>query len=84
MGLFTNWLATVRPTTGFCAILLFLCNVFFPGVGTMLNACCCGKGPATVKGLCIGFLQLLTASFLLGWLWSIWWGVEILHASAVC
>lgn len=79
-----SWLATIRPTGGFCAVLLFILNVFLPGVGTILNALCCGKGPVSCTGLLIGLLQLITASFLLGFIWSIWWGIEIMKRSAVC
>ena len=82
--MFDNWLATIRPTGGFCAIILFLLNVFLPGVGTICNALCCGAGPASCMEFLIGILQLLTAGFLLGWIWSIWWGVEIMRRSGVC
>ena len=80
---FDSWLATIRPTNRFCSFVIFLINLFFPGIGTMFNQCCCGKGQFSGFGVCIGFLQLLLAPILIGWIWSIWWGVEIMRRSGV-
>ncbi|CAN0306976.1 unnamed protein product [Ascophyllum nodosum] len=47
------------------------------GVGTMIIsffACSC-------EGVLIGVLQLLTAPFIIGWVWSIMWGWECVQVS---
>mmetsp|Transcript_25657 Transcript_25657/g.19408 ORF Transcript_25657/g.19408 Transcript_25657/m.19408 type:complete len:81 (+) Transcript_25657:7-249(+) len=59
-------------------IILFIINIIFPGWGTMISACC-GRD-LDVFTLLIGLCQLLTCWFLLGWLWSIWWGYLIFKA----
>ena len=53
-------------------------NIFFPGVGTMINGC---LGPRRGPGILYGFLQLLTAALLIGWVWSIIYGLRILEVS---
>ena len=62
-----------------CVILLL--NIFFPGVGTMLSACCGGAGCVTEQ-VFVGILQLLLAATLIGWIWSIWWGFLIIGGSS--
>ncbi|KAK4872342.1 hypothetical protein RN001_014371 [Aquatica leii] len=78
------------PLAWFCLIL----NVFLPGVGTILSGficLCMGKprfsqkdGPKPRIGACIidffiGCGQMFTVLFcLVGWGWSIWWGVIML------
>ena len=43
---------------------------------------CAGYSPAWSKTqIFVGFLQMMTAVFLIGWIWSIWWGIKILHKS---
>ncbi|KAF5281147.1 hypothetical protein FQA39_LY17879 [Lamprigera yunnana] len=78
------------PLAWFCLIL----NIFLPGFGTIFSGLfclCMGKprfsqkdGPKPRVGACIidffiGFGQLFTVLFcLVGWGWSIWWGVIML------
>ena len=57
-----------------CCIL----NVFFPGTGTMISSCVGYSISWSKTQLVIGLLQLLTAVYIIGWLWSIWWGVILL------
>ena len=59
-----------------CALL----NVFLPGVGTIiasLFAKPCSKSQAWI-GLC----QLLMSTFIIGWIWSVIWGLMIISASS--
>ena len=61
-------------------IVAVLCIVI-PGSGTMVAACA-GYSPAWSKlQIFVGSLQMMTAVFLIGWIWSIWWGLKILHKS---
>lgn len=64
---------TIQPVKKGWATILLILNIFFPGVGTLLNAIM-GSG-IKVTGLMIGGLQLLLSAGLIGWLWSIYWGV---------
>ena len=56
-------------------IILFILNVFPPGWGTMINSF---MGEEWHKiTFFVGLAQFLTSPILIGWIWSIWWGVEI-------
>ena len=57
-----------------CAIL----NVVLPGSGTMLAACLTDDTSWSKTQLVVGILQFLMAVYIIGWIWSIWWGVLIL------
>ncbi|CAN0442270.1 unnamed protein product [Ectocarpus sp. 12 AP-2014] len=69
------------------ALLIFIINIFLPGnaaapagttgVGTIIVgalACSC-------ETLIVGLLQLFTCCIIIGWVWSIWWGWELLEVS---
>ncbi len=53
-------------------------NIFFPGVGTMVNSC---AGPFSGAGFCYGLLQLFFFWTLVGWVWAIVYGTEIVRKS---
>ena len=61
-------------------IVLFIVNIFFPGVGTMISSCL-APGDCNVEALVIGLCQLLTAWLIIGWIWSIIWGWKIYDVS---
>lgn len=52
-----------------CAIL----NVVLPGVGTMIAACIGYTLSWSKTQLMAGLLQMLTAVYIVGWAWSIYW-----------
>ena len=52
-----------------CAIL----NVVLPGVGTMIAACVGYSLSWSKTQLMAGLLQMLTAVYIVGWAWSIYW-----------
>ncbi|CAB1102391.1 unnamed protein product [Ectocarpus sp. CCAP 1310/34] len=62
------------------ALAIFIVNIFLPGkrgVGTIIVgalACSC-------ETLIVGLLQLFTSCIIIGWVWSIWWGWELLEVS---
>ncbi len=56
-------------------VVLLIVNIFFPGIGTIINALMGSKCHVTI--FIVGVLQLLFAGFIIGWIWSIWWGVLI-------
>ena len=57
-------------------IILWLCNLFYPGFGTFLVSCLGDKDCITSQ-IIVAFLQALTAGCIIGWVWSIWWGALI-------
>mmetsp|Transcript_25501 Transcript_25501/g.33320 ORF Transcript_25501/g.33320 Transcript_25501/m.33320 type:complete len:129 (+) Transcript_25501:89-475(+) len=61
------------------ALSLFIVNIIFSGVGTII----CGVYRKSWKVTVIGTIQFLTTGiFLAGWVWSIWWGYY-LHRGTV-
>eukprot|EP00285_Hemiselmis_virescens_P016163 CAMPEP_0173386298 /NCGR_PEP_ID=MMETSP1356-20130122/8898_1 /TAXON_ID=77927 ORGANISM="Hemiselmis virescens, Strain PCC157" /NCGR_SAMPLE_ID=MMETSP1356 /ASSEMBLY_ACC=CAM_ASM_000847 /LENGTH=94 /DNA_ID=CAMNT_0014342473 /DNA_START=46 /DNA_END=330 /DNA_ORIENTATION=+ len=69
---------TVPSISKNMGILCFLLNVFLPGVGSMVAGAMESKWSTVI----IGVLQLLTCWFILGWIWSIWWGWLIFSKSS--
>ena len=63
------------------AYLCLILNIFFPGTGTIVNACL-GDHPG--QGIIFGILQMFTVVFFLaGWIWSIVYGVNILNKATL-
>ena len=56
------------PTRGMLAVVLAIVNLFIWGVGTIIG----GIVDKSVPDIIIGLLQLIP---ILGWSWSIFWGV---------
>jgi hypothetical protein len=83
MPFFRDLMVKIKPTGPILSFFLFLLNVFLPGVGTMLNQCV-GVGQFSWKGFMVGVAQLLTAPLIFGWVWSIWWGIEMMRRSGCC
>jgi TM2 domain-containing membrane protein YozV len=69
---------TINPTNTVMGIVCLVLNIFFPGIGTMVNGC---LGVHCSTGIIYGILQLLTAPLLIGWIWSIIYGIKILQLS---
>ncbi|CAM9334940.1 unnamed protein product, partial [Scytosiphon promiscuus] len=59
------------------SMLLCGINVVLPGVGTMAAGAIKDK----MDTFLMGALQLLTSVMILGWLWSVAWGVELVFRS---
>ena len=65
----------VRPW----GIILFILNIIFPGVGTIISAffpMCMGRS-LNALALLFGVLQLLFCMAIIPWIWSIWHGYQI-------
>ena len=75
---FFELLADVPAIHNIIAYIALTLNVVLPGTGTMLAACMAEKYVANKTQLVVGFFQLLTAVFLFGWGWSIYWGILII------
>ncbi len=61
------------------AIIILIINVIFPGVGTMLLSCIGGEFKK--EHLFVGLIQMVLAICVIGWIWSILWGVLLLLKS---
>ena len=62
------------------AYVCLILNIIVPGTGTMLCSCL-GDENMNKTQLTLGFLQFLTAVYLVGWIFSIYWGYLIVLRS---
>eukprot|EP01080_Neovahlkampfia_damariscottae_P001415 gene1415-12035_t len=62
------------------ALICLLLNVFFPGFGTLLGSLMAPSG-CDFCGIIYGLLQIALAGFLIGWIWSIIWGLLMYQSS---
>jgi hypothetical protein len=53
------------------AILFLFLNIFIPGLGTLFISFC----PCLPRQTLIAFLQFFLAVLIVGWLWSVYWGM---------
>ncbi|XP_064485013.1 protein stum homolog [Ornithodoros turicata] len=72
------------------AVCLCILNVLLPGVGTLVTviAVVCGcrtehesRCVAAGYNLLASLLQTVTAPFVVGWVWSIMWGITFVNVS---
>ena len=64
-------------------VLILNCIPLTPGVGTMVSACCNNSKKGTnCWAITYGILQLLLGFFVIGWIWSIFYGCMIYEVSA--
>ena len=68
----------INPTNTIMATVCLILNIFLPGFGTMLNAC---MGVHVMAGLLYGICQVLLTPLLIGWVWSIIYGIKIVQCS---
>ena len=61
-----------QPVAIVCAVF----NLLLPGWGTWIMACASDETVPKTQQV-IGLIQFLTAAFLIGWVWSIYWGYLI-------
>lgn len=74
------------PLSVICAFF----NIFLPGTGTFIAAFsvfCCGfaeRRPCAAFGwnILVAFIQLVTTVILVGWIWSIHWGIMFVTLSS--
>ena len=76
MGVFENWKGSIPTLDKVLGIVMLILNILFPGLGTLL--CSFLGGNFVADQLLVALLQFLTVPiFLVGWIWSIYWGVLI-------
>lgn len=61
------------------AIIILVINILFPGIGTMLLSCIGGQ--FKIEHIYVGLAQFLLAICVIGWIWSILWGVLLIMKS---
>ena len=71
---------SVVKVEGSMGLILFIVNIIFPGIGTIVSAFM-DKGGMNNTALLYGVLQLLLCWILVGWCWSIYHGYLIYKKS---
>lgn len=70
-----KWKADIPSLGKGLALVLLILNIIFPAWGTFLSACL-GKEFKSTQ-IIVGLLQFFTCFLIIGWIWSIWWGILI-------
>ena len=61
-------------------IIILICNILFPGFGTMISAYCKEDGFCCMA-VVLAWVQAALATILIGWFWAIWHGYKIYEIS---
>ena len=72
MAKLKDWIPVVSPCM---AYFLLACNVLFSGSGTCIMACI--NKEYWKENLIIGILQFVLMFIVIGWVWSVLWGVFV-------
>ena len=75
---FFELLTDVPALHNIISYIVLALNVVLPGSGTVVAACMAERYVANKTQLIVGMFQLLTAIYLVGWAWSIYWGILII------
>lgn len=75
VGILDGWKADIPALTKGLALVLLILNIFMPSFGTFLSACLGSE--FKMSQIIVGLLQLFTVWLVIGWVWSIWWGILI-------
>ena len=76
-----SWKAELPVMPKGLAIVLLVINIFFPGIGTILASALGNE--CRPFNILVGLLQILTAGIIIGWVWSIWWGLIMVEKSNI-
>jgi hypothetical protein len=71
--MFEGWKADIPSLSKGLALFILILNIVLPPFGTLLLAFI---GPSfRPSQIIVAILQFLTMTFLIGWIWAIWWGI---------
>ena len=76
----STWISLIPSIDPCGAFLILITNIFFPGIGTLFLACI-GPSSSFSSQFSAGILQLILAPCIIGWIWSIYWGILIVRKS---
>lgn len=77
MKILSEWQSDIPSLPKGLAIVLLILNIIFPALGTAFSACLGDKFRPTQ--LIVALLQFVTVFIIVGWIWSIWWGILIFN-----
>jgi len=71
---------SLKYSRGSCIpYLIVILNFILPGTGTILASCLTHDKVINCWAIWIGYLQFITALLLIGFIWSWWWAIRIIH-----
>ncbi len=79
-SIYAKWKNHLPVLSKTVAIIILILNIFFPGVGTILLSCI--GGTFNKEHIIVGLLQLISAICVIGWIWSVLWGIILLMKSS--
>ena len=71
-------MTSIPRLSGIWPYVCFVLNIILPGTGTMLMSCLGYPGAWSKTQLGLGMVQMLTSVYIVGWIFSIYWGWLIL------
>ena len=75
----SNLIRTIPELPRGLAIMILLCNIFFPSSGTFYMACIGDKVRKTQ--FLVAAFQLISIPIIIGYIWSIYWGIKAMQKS---
>ncbi|OAO16235.1 hypothetical protein AV274_1303 [Blastocystis sp. ATCC 50177/Nand II] len=60
------------------AVILLIVNIVLPGIGTLIGGIINEGGCDCCMVVC-GIVQSCLTACLVGWIWSIWWGIKMVN-----
>ncbi len=79
IGCWEKYKNMIPTTSKVISIVILILNIIWPGLGTCIMACLARQ--FCFETLVIALLQFLLAICVIGWIWSIIWGVLCLLKS---
>ncbi len=80
MTILDKWKSDIPSLNKGLAIVLLILNCILPSLGTFLSACL--GSSFKMDQIIVGLLQFFTCFLIIGWIWSIWWGILIYEKSS--
>jgi hypothetical protein len=78
MGIWDELISEIPITNQLLSLTLLIINIFFPGIGTVIMSFLDGLKTRT---LLVGIVQLFTSCIIIGYIWSIYWGIICIQKS---
>lgn len=78
-----KWKNQIPALEALMSVIALVLNIIIPGSGTALMAAMVPNNPNCNDMIIVALLQFVLAIVLIGWIWSIIWGVYALQKSGV-
>lgn len=76
-----KWKGQIPSTTQVLAIVILIVCIIWPGMGTIIMMCIVSCNEWT-DYVIVALLQFFGAIIIIGWIWSIYWGILCLQKAS--